>query len=191
VPEMDVAGKDFAPAIVQSLVHIAQAAARPVVLIDGGSGAGKSTLGTALAEALGAQLLPLDLMYPGWDGLEAASDELFDEVLSSAHPRWRGWDWELGVATSWSVLDATLPLVVEGSGALSRRNRGSATLGIWVELDELARQARALARDGDRYAPHWDRWAAQERAFAVREQPSQLADVILDVRTGRLEVRAT
>jgi hypothetical protein len=80
--------------------------------------------------------------------------------------------------------------VVEGSGALSARNRAVATFGIWIELDEATRKSRALDRDGDRYAPHWDRWAQQEREFALREHPSELADVIVRGDTGELRVRS-
>ncbi|MEO8095730.1 MAG: hypothetical protein ABI632_12485, partial [Pseudolysinimonas sp.] len=42
---------------------------RPVVLIDGRSGAGKTTLARELAPLVGAQLVSLDDVYPGWDGL--------------------------------------------------------------------------------------------------------------------------
>ncbi len=178
------------PEMIERLARRAGSAARPVVLIDGGSGAGKSTLGTALASALGAELIRLEDLYPGWDGLQAASDQLFSEVLTSPTPRWQGWDWERSEVTHWRTVDPTLPLVIEGSGALSQRNRAAATLGIWVELDAVVRKARALARDGDRYAPHWERWAAQEREFALRERPAELADVIVHGDTGEIDVRS-
>ncbi|HEY8913722.1 ATP-binding protein [Lacisediminihabitans sp.] len=152
---------------------------RPVVLIDGGSGSGKTTLATALAPALGAQLVRLDDIYPGWDGLEAASEHVREYVLS-AEPRWRRWDWEAGAAAEWHDLDPSRPLVIEGSGSLSRPNRALANYGIWVELDEPTRKARALERDGELYAPYWDRWAAQEGAFAARERPRDCADLVLD-----------
>ena len=79
----------------------------------------------------------------------------------------------------WNDLDPTRPLVVEGSGALSKTNRELATLGIWLELDEPTRKARALARDGAMYEPHWDAWAAQEQRFFDRERPDLLADLVL------------
>ena len=69
--------------------------------------------------------------------------------------------------------------MIEGCGALSRANRALASFGIWVELDDESRKRRALARSGDDYAPHWDRWAAQEGAFIAREQPRGLADVVI------------
>jgi predicted kinase len=154
-------------------------AARPVLLIDGGSGSGKTTLAAALAPALGAQLVRLDDIYPGWDGLEAASGHVREHVLS-AEPRWRRWDWEAGAEAEWHDLDPARPLIVEGSGSLCGANRALATYGIWVELDEPTRKARALERDGELYAPFWDRWAAQERKFAARESPRERADLVLD-----------
>jgi cytidylate kinase len=155
-------------------------APRPVILIDGGSGSGKTTLASVLAPALAAQLVRLDDLYPGWDGLEAGSALVHDDVLASANPGWQRWDWVTGTPAEWHALDASLPLVIEGSGCLSRANRARATFGIWVELDAPTRKQRALERDGEAYAPHWDRWAAQEREFASRELPWRLADIVLD-----------
>ncbi|MFT4029693.1 MAG: ATP-binding protein [Protaetiibacter sp.] len=152
---------------------------RPVVLIDGGSGSGKSTLAGRLAPRLGAQLVRLDDVYPGWDGLEAASAHLVKEVLGDP-PRWRRWDWAAERPAEWHELDPARPLVVEGSGSLSRAARERADLAIWIELDAAERKRRALARDGDGYAPHWERWAAQEAAFRARERPELLADVVID-----------
>ena len=180
----------FSTELVDRLATLAGSPKRPVVLIDGGSGSGKSTLAAALSTRLNAQLVHLEDLYPGWEGLEAASSQLFEEILSSPSPRWRGWDWQRDVVTRWRSLDAELPLVIEGSGALSRRNRERATFGIWLELAEETRKERALRRDGDRYAPHWDGWASQERTFADRERPAELADVVVDVHTGTLRIRS-
>jgi hypothetical protein len=176
-----------APKLVAGLVERIRRVNRPVVLIDGGSGSGKSTLAQALAPALDAQLLRLEDIYPGWDGLEAACVALRDDVLGSDAPGWRSWDWSRTAPAEWHELDATLPLVIEGSGSLSRANRALATYAIWIELDTVERRRRAIARDGDRYAPHWERWAAQEAAFAERERPSELADAIVDARTGKVD----
>lgn len=163
-------------------------ASRPVVLVDGGSGSGKTTLAASLERRWPGKvtLLRLDDAYPGWDGLEAASLQLHDELLlplsRGEAGRWRRWDWTLGEPAEWHDVDPALPLLVEGSGALSRANRALATFAIWVELDAATRKRRALDRDGDAYRPHWDRWAAQELAFAEREHPSELADLVVDGR---------
>ena len=160
------------------LAHV-RLAERPVVLVDGGSGSGKTTLAAALAPALGAQLVRLDDIYRGWDGLEGGSLHVEHEVLSPSHPRWQRFDWDLGEPAEWHDLDAGRPVIIEGSGCLSRANRALASFAIWVELDAPTRKSRALLRDGDSYAPYWDRWARQEEAFFERENPRGLADLIL------------
>ena len=160
------------------LVDRIRVAPRPVVIIDGGSGSGKSTLARRLAPLLDAQLVRLDDIYPGWDGLEAASANVTKHVLDQH--RWQRWDWAADRPAEWHELDPDLPLVIEGSGALSRANCRLATFALWIELDAAERRRRALERDGDTYAPHWDRWAAQEAAFFERERPDLLADVVID-----------
>lgn len=175
----DGTGPDAPAPDAPTLLARIRLAPRPVVLIDGGSGSGKTTLAAALAPALAAQLVRLDDFYPGWDGLESASAAVRDDVLAPVSPRWQRWDWTIGALAEWHPLDATLPLVIEGSGCLSRANRGRATFALWVELDAPTRKERALARDGDAYEPHWDRWAAQERNFGLREHPWRLADIVL------------
>ncbi|WP_246852753.1 hypothetical protein [Naasia sp. SYSU D00948] len=166
------------PTLDELVRRIRGSGSRPVVLLDGGSGAGKTTLATALAEVLPAQLVSLDDVYPGWDGLEQASSAVTDDLLG--RHRWQRWDWSSERPAEVHTLDPAAPLVVEGAGALSRRSRALATFAIWLELDEEERRHRALARDGDTYAPHWERWARQERAFFERERPDLLADVVLD-----------
>lgn len=150
------------------------------MLVDGRSGSGKSTLAEELVVLNpSAQLVRLDDIYPGWDGLQAASDHVVEFVLSD-RPRWQRWDWARSEKAEWHSLDAGRPIIIEGCGALSRRAAALADLCIWVELDAVERKARALARDGDTYAPHWDRWAAQEDAFIAAENPRALADLVVD-----------
>lgn len=163
--------------------------ARPVVLIDGGSGAGKSTLASALVGSWPGRvaLVRLDDVYPGWDGLDAASTHVQQHVLDPERPAWRRWDWSTERPAEWHDIDAVLPLIIEGSGSLSRANRSLATLGVWVETDAATRQRRALARDGDLYRANWDRWASQERRFAARERPAANADLIV---SGRARIGA-
>jgi uridine kinase len=161
--------------------HVVSAAREhplPVVLIDGRSGSGKTELGYAIAPLLDAQLVRLDDLYPGWHGLEAGSELVRTDVLG--RHRWRRWDWATGTFAEHHELDPGRAIVVDGSGSLSRANRQLATLGVWVELDEPTRKARALARDGAMYAPHWDEWAEQEQSFCDRERPDRLADIRVD-----------
>ena len=161
-----------------------------VLLIDGRSGSGKSTLGAAVVRrwVLGApaQLVRLDDIYPGWDGLEAAGRHLVEHVLwprsVGREASWQRWDWASEQPAEWHDVDPARPLVVEGCGTLGAEARSLAALGVWVELDDAARKGRALRRDGELFAPHWERWAAQELAFAEWEAPRELADLEVDGR---------
>ncbi|QIS41871.1 ATP-binding protein [Clavibacter capsici] len=161
-----------------------------LVLVDGPSGSGKSTLADALvrdgdAAALlppGAQLLRLDDVYPGWDGLEAASRHLeavLPQMRPGGRPRWRRWDWGADAPAEWHDLDPARPLVVEGCGSLTRVTARLATHRIWVEADDRVRRARAIARDGESFAVEWERWDAQWRTQVAREDPRGLADVVV------------
>lgn len=155
-----------------------------VLLIDGRSGSGKTTLASELAAHNPfATVLALDSVYPGWDGLEAANDTLVRGILrplKAGRPaRWRAWDWSRNRPGEWRIIPAAGLLIVEGAGSLSRASRRLADRALWLELDEQTRKRRALDRDGEAYAPHWDRWAAQESRFAAREGSRRLADAVL------------
>ena len=157
---------------------------RAVVLIDGRSGAGKTVLAEALAPRLDAQLVSLDDLYPGWDGLEAGSDAVHETVLRARDPGWTRWDWGAGAPAQWHPLDPDRAVVIEGCGALSRANRALATFGIWMELDAVERRRRSSERDRGRFDRYWQPWAAQEDAFIARERPRELADLTIEERTA-------
>ena len=38
---------------------------------------------------------------------------------------------------------------------------------------------RGLARDGELYRPHWERWAAQEEALFAADRTRDRADVVV------------
>lgn len=157
------------------------------VLVDGRSGSGKTTLAALLAErwplAGRVQTVALDSLYPGWDGLQAGSDYARDEILVP-HARglvgtWQRWDWVTNERTIASAVDPALALIVEGCGILTSRTKRMSDITVWVDGPEASRKQRALERDGDGYRPHWERWAAQERAHIAAEHPAELADIVL------------
>lgn len=147
------------------------------ILIDGRSGSGKTELARAIVDARPRiQLVRLDDLYPGWEGLSAGSAAV-PELLESG--RWRAWDWAAGRPGEVHELDPLRPVLVEGVGALSRASRALADFTVWVELDDETRKRRALDRDGELFAPHWERWAAQELEFIGREHPRGLSDIVV------------
>jgi len=157
----------------------------PVVLIDGRSGAGKSRLAASLVAAWPApgpvQLVGLDSIYPGWDGLEAGVEIARQDILVP-HARglmgvWRRHDWDLGAPAEAHAVDPSLPLIVEGSGSLTPQTRRLSDISVWVDAPDDARKRRALDRDGDTYRPHWERWAAQESVHLSVDDPERLATI--------------
>ena len=139
----------------------------PVVTIDGYSGSGKSTLAAALASLLpGWQVLHLDDWYPGWDGLAAGSDiarRIAADLRGGRASSYDAWDWEAG-ETGATIRVPLAPTIIEGCGAIE----AEAGIAIWIaDPGEDERRSRALARDGQTYAPHWRRWADQDLGRSI------------------------
>ncbi|CAI9405146.1 cobalt ABC transporter [Aestuariimicrobium sp. T2.26MG-19.2B] len=149
---------------------------RTVAIIDGGSGAGKTSLASRLADDLGAQLVSLDAVYPGWHGLAAAQQWLPGIIAGEGHPTW---DWEHHCRSGWVDVSADGDLVIEGCGALTPASAALSTATLWCELDAHTRKRRALERDGDGFRPWWDVWADQEHDHWRRHQPWRLARLVL------------
>ena len=162
-------------------------ASNPVVLIDGRSGAGKSSLAQALVAAWPlqgrVQLVALDSIYPGWDGLAEGTERAREQVLVP-HARgliglWQRYDWATGAYAETQAVDPSLPLIVEGSGLLTPVTARLADVRVWLESPPAARKHRALERDGDPSRPHWERWALHEDAHIAEHFPAPCADIAL------------
>ena len=140
----------------------------PVVTIDGYSGSGKSTLAAAIARLVSNwQVLHLDDWYPGWDGLAAGADiarRIAADLRGGRASSYEAWDWENG-ATGATIPVPLAPTIIEGCGAIE----AEADLAIWIaDPGEEERRHRALARDGQTYAPHWQRWARQDLGRSLK-----------------------
>lgn len=160
----------------------------PVILIDGRSGAGKSSLTRRLASRWPSgdlQIIGLDSLYPGWDGLAAGVEHIRAGVLESLRQgfpgEWHEWDWARNRVSAAHLVDPSRPLVIEGSGLLTPETAALSDVRVWVEADDAARKQRALERDGETYAPHWQRWAAQEAEHLASHHPQSLADVTIEI----------
>jgi energy-coupling factor transporter ATP-binding protein EcfA2 len=172
-----------------------------VVAVDGRSGAGKSTLAGSIADAVRqrraeAVVVHLDDFYPGWDGLDPVVQVVVEHVLSPLAGTLPvvvpTWDWDAdrpGPEKAVPALGPPRPAVVllEGAGSGARAAAPWLAGLLWIDADPALRRARALGRDGAAYAPHWNRWSAQEESYAARERPRERAGLVLDT-TGELPV---
>ena len=156
-----------------------------VVAVDGPSGAGNTDFATALAGQLpSAQLLHMDDLYPGWSGLAQAVTDLHDQILDplarGEHAAYRRWDWERDQYAEWHSLPATELLLVEGVGSGAQPGWRLESALIWLEADRDERFRRGIARDGETYMPHWQRWAAREEALLAVDGTRERADLIIN-----------
>ena len=139
----------------------------PVVTIDGYSGSGKSTLAAAIARLVSDwQVLHLDDWYPGWDGLAAGAGiarRIAVDLRGGRASSYEAWNWENGT-TGVTISVPLAPTIIEGCGAIE----AEADLSVWIaDPGEDERRSRALARDGQTYAPHWRRWADQDLGRSI------------------------
>jgi len=188
--DADPVASSLALAVAHLTTAIEQvAASNPAVLIDGRSGAGKSSLARALVSRWPlrgrVQLVALDSLYPGWDGLDDGV-ELARELILTPHARgivgvWQRWDWTTGEPAEAHAVDPSLPLIVEGAGLLTPATARLGDIRVWLESPAASRKHRALARDGDAFRPHWDRWARQEQRHVERDDPMRLATHVFPV----------
>lgn len=160
---------------------------RVAILIDGRSGAGKTTLAARLARTWPGpvQVVALDELYPGWDGLESGAETARTDILvpwDAGRPaRWRRWNWSTSAPGDEAVTSPDAALIIEGSGVLTAASAPLAPIRVWLESPEDTRRERALARDGDTYRPHWERWADQEVRHLDRDDPRSLATIVVAV----------
>ena len=164
------------------------AAGRPLLIgVDGFSGAGKTSLALELAAVLRAHrsvaVFHLEDVYPGWDGLREGMEYYRREVLAplalGQEASWQAWDWEAGCYDQRRRTEPAEIVILEGVGAGHRAARALLDAVVWVQAPQELRKERALARDGETYAPHWDRWAAQEAAWAAADPVADEAEVLL------------
>ncbi|EIV91280.1 dephospho-CoA kinase [Frankia sp. QA3] len=161
-----------------------------VLAVDGRSGAGKTTLAQAVAERLDAPVVRMDDLYDGWDGLAAGIDQLVARILRplarGERARWRRYDWHQRRYSSDQTLDpATAILVVEGVGAGARAAAPLLSGLVCVAAPVAVRRRRALARDGDTFAPHWERWARHEDRYFAAEDVAGRADILVNGAPAR------
>lgn len=163
-------------------------------LIDGPSGSGKTTLADLIARnwpnEKPIQVVHMDDIYPGWNGLEQGS-ALMAEVLNNRAlmqpARFRAYDWKKAHHTHWVELNPGADVIVEGCGAMSEEASAAAQARIWLDADEGLRKQRALSRGGEGFEMHWDEWSEQFNNFVSFADPKRFASLTASV-TGSVEV---
>lgn len=164
--------------------------ASPVILaVDGRSGAGKSTLASRMTQALRAEgedveLFHVEDVYRGWSGLRSGLDHYVHHVLSPLRQgldaAWYAWDWAADAVEPEARLTRCADVILcEGVGAGCPQAVGLLSARLTLSAPASVRKARALARDGETFRPHWDGWAAQEAALPTL--PDAVGDLTLDV----------
>ena len=83
---------------------------------------------------------------------------------------WNTWDWAAGTPGAPSTLSPAPVVIIEGVGAGCAAARELLDALVWVEVADETRKTRALSRDGETFAAHWDRWADQEETY-LRADP--------------------
>lgn len=161
-----------------------------LLCVDGPAGSGKTTLAASVAALVeGAVVVHMDDLFQGWDGLPHADRQhsrLLRPLAERRAGHWTRWDWHAGRWAETHRVDPGPLLVLEGVGSGAASHADLHTLLVWVEAPLALRRERGLARDGDDFAPHWDRWAADERRLFAQECTRERADVLVDGRDGSL-----
>ena len=163
-----------------------------LIAVDGRSGAGKTTLAVELATLLRehhtVSLFHLEDIYPGWDGLAEGLERYVRTVLTplaAGQPaRWTAWDWSANDDGAARLMQPADIVVVEGVGAACAAARDLLDVVIWIDADNDLRRTSALARDGDTYAPFWQRWSDQEDRWLASDRPSEHADLLVQGHRG-------
>lgn len=167
---------------------LAHALAQPPTLgacrllcLDGPSGSGKSTLAAAVLRRTPGQLVAVDELFPGWDGIGEIGSRVARVLTPLARGDvglWQRYDWPTGRYAEWHHVRPGGLVVVEGVGSGHRAWSALTTTLAWVEAPRVERLRRGLLRN-DGMAEHWRRWQVREDALSAREDTRARADVVV------------
>jgi anthranilate synthase component 1/para-aminobenzoate synthetase len=154
-----------------------------IILIDGQSGAGKTTLAVHMAVALGATIVHLDDVYPGWGGLVEGRDRVIADVLRPMRSGSAGsvqtWNWESNAPGDMLTVSPAPIVIVEGCGISTAESRMLADTVIWVEAPRELRRERVTERDGSGATELHDSWERDVETHIAEHNPIQTANVVV------------
>lgn len=168
----------------------------PRILIDGRSGSGKTLLSWLITNQTFAltqtkpQIVHMDDLYPGWEGLRLGASMLINEILlplsKGQVAEYQIWDWHSNQrgatgeqGNGWRAVQPDAPLIVEGCGAVSSDSKRLVNSAIWIESSIEARLERLSTRDRGAFRAHQALWGAQEDEFYSQENTIELCDIQL------------
>lgn len=155
-----------------------------VVAIDGPSGAGKSTFAERLTGALGgAPLVRSDDFRVPWDAdpltwWRPLHETVLAPLAAGSPGLLRRYDWHRDRYGVPEKIPPAPVLIIEGVGAAW--SGSPAAFRVWIDAPRALRRARAVERDGARYADAWDGWAAREEDLFRTDGTRTRADLAVD-----------
>ena len=164
-----------------------------LVCVDGPAGSGKTTFADALVttareRGLDVELVHMDDVFAGWDGLADAGRRVLDQLVaplaSGRAAAYERYDWHQGRFADVVPVAATDLLVVEGVGSGDPAYDQLIAVLVWVWAPEPLRLRRGIERDGVAMMPHWRRWIVDEERLHARDRTAERADVVVDGRSG-------
>ena len=112
-----------------------------------------SHLAAPLAAHLGAQVVAIDDLIPGWTGFgrgaELARHGLVEPIAQGHDGGYRRYDWVAASTPSSATSASRSTSCVEGCGSGSRTLAPYLSLLVWVDADRELRFERGIARDGE------------------------------------------
>jgi len=152
-----------------------------VIAVDGPAGSGKTTLAGKLALVCEAQLLHMDDLYPGWDGLRAAGTgvrKILTDLAAGNVAVYQRYDWDVQDYRETRVLQPRGILVIEGVGSVRTEYLDRLSTVVLVdEPDPQERLRRGLERDGADAEPHWRKWMREEAELHREVELPRRADI--------------
>lgn len=172
-----------------------------LVGIDGPGGSGKSTLARALARDLFTIVHGDDFYRPSHErysgtraeraiaadfDLERLESQVLAPLSRDQHAQYQRYDWSSDRLGSWVDVAPGGVVVVEGVYTTKSTLAAYYDLRVWVECSRATRLRRGLARDGEHALAAWRGWMDQEDQYALTEQPSSRAHLVVcgEDRTG-------
>lgn len=155
-----------------------------LICIDGPAGSGKTTLAAQLGPLLSAQVIHMDDLYPGWQGINQGAQLLVNHILeplSAGQPgRYPRYDWMAGKYMERHQVPLADFLVVEGCASATKSVDRYDPLIIWVQAPDDIRLARGLERDGTEVEQQWLTFMEQERAIYEEHETASRAHIKID-----------